>query len=370
MLVGYANADQPSKTLRYSCLRKAIDYGETRCQSLSGAVLEKFVAERLLQAISPASLELSLAAAEDVEQERKQLDEQWQQRLERSRFETEQARRQYSAVDPDHRLVARELERRWDEALRADEQLQSQYVRFSRASPRHLSDKEREQIQSLAEDIPALWHATSTTPEDRQAIVRLLLEQVTVTVEGDTDRVEVELRWAGGFVSRHSLARPVQTYKQLANYEELVARIDSLRAEHMTLTEVAETLNAEGFHPPKRSKKFTKGILCNLLRERRAKSGHRTDPELSRHLQSSEWWLADLAAELSMPIATLHRWRRVGWVAARKVPIGAGRWAIYADAKEIERMRQLRSATRTWPPIYPPELTTPKPPTKTEATQQ
>ncbi|QDV78404.1 recombinase family protein [Botrimarina mediterranea] len=370
MLIGYANADQPSKTLRYSCQRKAIDYGETRCQSLSGAVLEKFVAERLLQAISPASLELSLAAAEDVEQERRQLDEQWQQRLERSRFETEQARRQYSAVDPDHRLVARELERRWDEALRADEQLQSEYVRFSRASPKHLSDAEHQQIQSLAEDIPALWHAASTTPEDRQAIVRLLLEQVTVTVEGDTDRVEVELRWAGGFVSRHSLARPVQTYKQLANYDELVARIDSLCAERKSLTQVAETLNAEGFHPPKRSEKFTKGIVCNLLRERRAKAGHRTDPELGRHLQSSEWWLADLAAELSMPIATLHRWRRVGWVTARKVPIGAGRWAIYADAKEIERMRQLRSATRTWPPIYPPELTTPKPPTKTETTQQ
>jgi hypothetical protein len=248
--------------------------------------------------------------------------------------------------------------------------LQCEYERFSRATPKHLCDAERQQIQSLAADIPALWHAASTTPEDRQTIARLLLEQVTVTVEGDTDVVEVELRWAGGFVSRHSLTRPVQTYKQLANYDELVARIDSLRAESKTLTEIAATLNAEGFQPPKRSQKFTKGILSNLLRERRAKSGYRTDPELGRHLQTNEWWLADLAAELSMPIATLHRWRRVGWIASRKVPIGAGRWAIYADAKEIDRMRQLRSATRTWPPIYPPELTTPKSPTKSDTTQQ
>lgn len=360
MLVGYANADQPSKTLRYSCLRKAIDYGEARCQTLSGAVLEKLVAERLLQAISPASLELSLSASEEVERERMQLDEHWQQRIERSRFEVEQARRQYSAVDPDHRLVARELERRWDEALRADEQLRSQYDRHSRETPKQLSDVERQQIQSLAEDIPALWHATSTTPEDRQAIIRLMLEQVTVTVEGDTDRVEVELRWAGGFVSRHSLTRPVQTYKQLSNYDELVARIEALCADRKTRSEIAAILNSEGFHPPKRSTKFTKGILCNLLRERRAKSGYRTDPGLSQHLQANEWWLADLASELSMLIATLHRWRRVGWVASRKVQIGRGRWAIYADAKELERMRQLRSATRTWPPIYPDELITPQ----------
>ena len=372
MLVHYANADSgaKSKTLRYCCQREAIDYGAAQCQSLSGHVLEAFVAERLLQAIAPASLELSLSVADDVQQERKKIDEHWQQRLTRSRFEVEQARRQYSAVDPDHRLVARELERRWDEALCADEQLQLEYDRFSRATPKHLSDAERQQIKSLAEDIPSLWHAASTTPEDRQAITRLLLEQVTVTVEGCTDRVEVELRWAGGFVSRHSLTRPVQTYKQLSNYDELVARIETLRAESKTLSEIATTLNAEGFHPPKRSPKFTKGILSNLLRERRAKSGYRTNPELGQHLQANEWWLADLASELSMPIATLHRWRRVGWVASRKVRIGRGRWAIYADAKEIERMRQLRSATRTWPPIYPPELVTPQSPTKSGATQQ
>ena len=138
MLVGYNNATA-KKTLRYSCQRDAIDYGQDACQSLSGAVLESFVVERLLQAVSPASLELSLAATEDIERERKQLDEHWQQRLTRSRYEVEQARRQYAAVDPDHRLVARELERRWDEALRADEQLQADYVRFQQATARRNS---------------------------------------------------------------------------------------------------------------------------------------------------------------------------------------------------------------------------------------
>ena len=182
--------------------------------------------QRLLQAVSPASLELSLAASADIERERKQLDDHWQQRLERSRYEVEQARRQYVAVDPEHRLVARELERRWDEALRADEQLQADYVRFQQISPTQLSPHERDQIRALSQDLPALWHADSTTPTDRQTIARLLLEQVTVTVEGDTDRVDVELRWAGGFVSRHSLTRPVQTYEQLSNYDELVARIN------------------------------------------------------------------------------------------------------------------------------------------------
>ena len=107
---------------------------------------------------------------------------------------------------------------------------------------------------------------------------------------------------------------------------------------------------------------FTTGILSRFLRER----GVRTGP-LPRsvtdehHLQVNEWWLADLAAELSMPIATLHRWQRVGWVLSRKVLAAGGRWAIYADADQLQRLRQLRDCPRGWPQPYPTELITPKP---------
>jgi hypothetical protein len=259
-------------------------------------------------------------------------------------------------------LVARELERRWDEALRADEQLQADYSRFQRACPTQLAAQEREQIIALAQDLPALWHAASTTPEDRQTIARLLLEQVTVTVEGNTDRIEAELRWAGGFVSRHTLHRPVQTYEQLWNYKELVTRIDALRAKRKTLSEIAATLNAEGFHPPKRALRFTKAILGCFLRDRSVRIGPLTRSVTDKQLlRTNEWWLADLAAELSMPIATLHRWQRVGWIASRKVSAVGGRWAIYADADELKHLCQLRTTPRGWPEPFPQELITPKP---------
>jgi len=361
MLVGYANTSA-QETLRYTCQREAIDYGGDVCQSLSGAVLESFVVERLLQAVAPASLELSLSATAEIERERKQLDDHWQQRLARSRYEVEQARRQYAAVDPEHRLVARELERRWDEALRAEEQLQADYDRFQCDCPTQLSASEREAILTLSQDLPSLWYAESTTPEDRQMIARLLLEQVTVTVEGNTDRVDVELRWAGGFVSRGTLSRPVQTYEQLSNYEELTARIHSLLAERKTLSEIAAALNAEGFHPPKRTRRFTKAILSRFLRERGVRTGALPrSVTCEQHLEADEWWLADLAAELAMPIATLHRWQRVGWVASHKVTAAGGRWALYADADELMRLRRLRDSPRGWPQCYPTELITPKP---------
>ena len=364
MLVGYANVKPAAgtKTLRYSCMRDAIDYGLETCQSLSGAVLESFVSERLLQAVAPASLELSLAAGVDIELERKQLDDHWQQKLTRSRYEVEQARRQYNAVDPDHRLVARELERRWDESMRADERLQVEYAKFAKDCPKQLSSEERAQILALSNDLPALWHASTTSPEDRQSIARLLLEAVIVSVEGNTDRMEVELRWAGGFISRHTLLRSVQTYKQLSNFDELVARIDVLRIAGHSLPEIASKLNEEGFRPPKRSPKFNAATLSRFLRER----GLRTGPQPRSiaeedHLQTNEWWLRDLAAHLQMPIATMYRWQRVGWVTSRKVKAAGNRWAIFADAEELTRMTELRNPPRNWPNPYPPELITPKP---------
>ena len=360
MLVVYTNTSA-QKALRYSCQRDALDYGADRCQSLSGAALESFVVERLLQAVSPASLELSLAATEETERERKQLDDHWQQRLARSRYEVEQARRQHAAVDPEYRLVARELERRWEEALRANEQLLADYARFTRDCPAQLSPDEREQIHALSQDLPALWRAESTTPEDRQTIARLLVEQVTVTVEGKTDRLDVELRWAGGFISRQTLFRSVQTYEQLSNYDALVGRLEELRAEGRTLSQVAATLNVEGFHPPKRSRRFTAAILSRFLRERGVRTGplpkNVTDES---HLRADECWLADLATELSMPIATLHRWQRVGWLNSRKVAAAGGRWAIFADAEELRRLRTLRDTPRGWPQPYATELITPK----------
>ena len=172
----------------------------------------------------------------------------------------------------------------------------------------------------------------------------------------------MELRWAGGFISRHTLHRPVQTYEQLSRFDELVARINALRAAGHSLKEIASTLNAEGFRPPKRSPRFTAGTLSRFLRDR----GTRTGP-LPRsvthedHLLPDEWWLSDLAAKLQMPIATMHRWQRVDWVTSRKVQAAGNRWAIFADAEELDRLTQLRNTPRSWPNPYPPELITPKP---------
>jgi DNA invertase Pin-like site-specific DNA recombinase len=358
LAVQYTNA---GSSLRYSCSQAVACYAESLCQSLSGQRLDAFVGRQVLAALEPAALELHLAAAADVAQERQRLHQHWQQQLERARYETDRAARQYQVVEPENRLVARELERRWNEALQEQRRLEEEYDKYCRSQPVALTAAEQDQIRALACDIPSLWHADTTTPADRQRLVRLLIEQVQVTVQGKTDQVEVAIRWAGGFVSQHRLVRSVQSYEQLADYPRLRARIEELRGQGQSMAEVAACLNEEGFHPPKRAGGFTSTMVSIFL----AKQG-RSGPlpqalSASGMLKKGEWLLTDLARRLGMPSATLHRWRKVGWVHARKLAVPGGHWALWADRQEMKRLTQLRKYRRGRrdQPV-PAELTTPK----------
>ena len=116
--------------LRYECARRALDYGEDACSSLPGEEIERLVAEQILVALEPASLELSLAACERIEAERAELDRHWQLRLERAQQDAQRAFRQYDAAEPENRLVVRTLERNWEESLQSVRTLQEEYDRF------------------------------------------------------------------------------------------------------------------------------------------------------------------------------------------------------------------------------------------------
>src|SRR5262249_18101228 len=200
--------------------------------------------------------------------ERERLEAHWQQRLERAHYSAQRAARQYEAVEPENRLVARELERRWEEALGHEQHLQQEYARFRRERPLELTSREQEAILRLAQDVPALWHASETTPQDRQEIVRLLVDRVTVDVQDASEQVEVTVHWAEGVTSTHRLRRPVVRYDQLSNAMALVARIDGLRRAGHSFAQIAEHVNREGFYPPKRTEHFTGETVARLLSRR------------------------------------------------------------------------------------------------------
>ena len=359
LMPGYSGK---ANRLRYTCGRAMIDYGGPICLGLNGEFLDQFVTRQIMKVLQPISLELSLAAEANLEQERIRFDQQWRQRLERATYEAELASRQHAAVDPDNRLVARELERRWEESLREQQRIEDNYDRFQRESPVRLRETQRSSIRQLASDVPSLWAHSTTTAAHRQEIVRCLLDSVIVNVEDDSEQVDVTLHWAGGFESQHRLIRPVSRYEQLSNYDELIAKIDKLREQGESFASIAHVLNAEGFRPPKRTSTFT-GNMVGRLVGGRGLHGPRPRSMLSTSLlKENEYWLTDFARHMQIPVSTIHKWQRVGWLHSRKIAVAGGRWAIWADASEEKRLRALRRFKRRWPhPQYPKELTTPKP---------
>jgi DNA invertase Pin-like site-specific DNA recombinase len=357
MLVSY-----PGKRtrVRYSCQRQHIDYGEPLCQSLAGERLDAFIGQQVLSALEPAALELSLQAATELERERERLHQHWQQRLERARYEVERAARQYQAVEPENRLVARELEKRWEQALLEQRRSEEEYDRFQREQPQRLTTSERGAIEQLATDIPALWQASSTTPADRQTIVRYLIERVRVDVQEESEGVDVTIDWLGGFVSRHEQTRAVARYEQLRDFRPLLERINELKEAGSSSKQIAAQLNADGFRPPKRRATYNAAMVRQLL-SRHFRKAARSAAKMNERLAESEWWLNDLASQLDMPSITLHHWLRRGWVHARKLAGPRARWVLWADADEIHRLSQLRQTKQGWSDQpYPPELTTPK----------
>lgn len=187
-----------SREARYRCASSAVTYASPECQALQAWPVDERVSELILEALTPSVIEVSVQLSEDIELERLQQHRHWDQRLERAQYDVDLAQRRYEAVEPENRLVTRTLERAWEAALAAQQRLQTEHARFTICQPRRLTPEDLAAIRHLAEDIPAVWRAPTTTMADRQAIVRLMLDKVVLTVIDDSEYVELDCHTNGG----------------------------------------------------------------------------------------------------------------------------------------------------------------------------
>jgi DNA invertase Pin-like site-specific DNA recombinase len=332
----------------YTCGFYQVNYGTGgRCQHIAGPALDAYVTGQVLDAVAPAALEVSMAAAAQAEGERAMLGKLWRQRLERARYAAGRARRQYQLAEPENRLVARQLEADWETALAEAGQLEADYQRFTEEQPAALSPAERAAIQALAADLPQVWHAPSTTQADRKELLRILIEDITVNVAGDSELVDVTITWAGGHQTAGQAVRPVARLDQLSYYPALLARVTGLAAAGRNSRQIADVLNAEGFRPPKRTSRFSDQQVRTLISQRGIRSQAKGRPAALTSLAPGEWSVPGLSAELGMPTASIYNWIYRGWITARHAP-GTRNWIITADDGQIRQLRERRAR----PPGY------------------
>jgi DNA invertase Pin-like site-specific DNA recombinase len=339
---------------RYSCIRMACDYAEPICQTLKAAPVDTLVTQLVLQALEPAALETSIRAASDLAREREALERQWQHRLERARYEAERMRRQYDAVEPENRLVARTLERQWEQALAEQTRLEGAHDKFEREQPQALSPAEIAAIRLLATDVPALWQ--SATQEERQTIVRQLLERVLVEVIDSSEQVRVVCHWHGGNQTAHRLIRPIARLDKLSTYKNLLARVSDLRREGLVLADIAAVLNREGWRPAKRRDTFNAQMVRRLIAKAGLASPRQRRSKLEIPRQTDEWTIRELADHLGMRESTLYTWVQQGRLRSRVIKVGAARAKLlHADVAEITALQAILATPMPWrrrPPRY------------------
>ena len=184
------------RTPRYSCQRSYIDHLlHSSCGSVAAPVVDQATATRMLEAVAPDQLALALAAAEEVAERRARGTRVVQLRVERARYEAARAERAFHRCEPENRLVARSLERRWEEKLHELAEAEASLQTAQKEIPPLPSGTE---VEALARDVPCLWAASTTSHRDRKRLLRALVADVTLHCESGGATVRVGIHWRSG----------------------------------------------------------------------------------------------------------------------------------------------------------------------------
>jgi DNA invertase Pin-like site-specific DNA recombinase len=233
----------------YGCVAGYVDGGST-CQMMSSAPVDAAVTEAFLAAVTPAQLDVALRALDAYEAERFEARRQRRMQVERAEYEVEIARRRYEATDPANRLVAAELESRWEQALRERERLMREVEELDRRSASPLGAVERRRVREMAADLGKVWRATTTGMEDRKDLLRFLVHRVYLDGVTEAGRIRIEIEWHTGARTRVTVPRPAVGAWAPRTPADAVERIRLLLSKHDYST-IAGMLNAEGYRTAK-----------------------------------------------------------------------------------------------------------------------
>jgi uncharacterized protein YndB with AHSA1/START domain len=314
-------------------------YDHPGCQEVRALALDAEIERQFFAALEPDKLALALATLEQFERENAALHHQWQLRLEHARYDAERAGRQYNAVEPEHRLVARTLERQWEDRLRAVEDLEHAHRQWAVQQAVTLTEADRQAILALAEQVPVVWQAPSTTPADRKQLLRLVIQAVSVDAKADPGLIQYRIVWQTGAVTEGAVRRNVHRYTDYPRWAELEARIRALNAQEKTDAEIAAALNEEGF-PSARGRCFSSKQVW-LLRQQfqvpaSKENGKDPNPPCWR---DGTYSIQGLAKAVGVAVGAVYHWARRGHVRGHQSARGRP-WKLSITPADIEDLKR------------------------------
>jgi DNA invertase Pin-like site-specific DNA recombinase len=348
MTVGY-HIDAGRPRISYNCTGARSEWGGPHCQHLSGGCLDAYVAGQVLQVLSPAAVEVHLQAVQQALADRATVERVWQQRLERAQQQADRARRCYRLAEPEHRLVVRQLEADWEQALAAQRDLHEQWRRFQRQAPQQLSTRDQEAIRQAAADLPRLWEAPGVTHADRKEVIRAVVDEITVSIRGVSELVDVVLHWAGGDTTTGLVRRPIQYFEHLSYYPRLQQRVLELAEAGWHPGKIADQLNRDGYQAARADGPIRYRVVEQILRRNGRPLPHQRDPlpiDPAEAPRDNEWLLPQLAAHLGCTTGTLRGWLRDGQLTGRQETRAPHRWILRAPPEQVDELRDRLTRAR------------------------
>jgi hypothetical protein len=265
----------------------------------------------------------ALQAAEALEADHDAALKQWRLQVERAKYQADRAERRYRQVEPEHRLVARGLEREWESALQELAAAEAELALREQQRPRALTDQERERLLQLGADLGRVWSAPTTTDRDRKQLIRCLIEDVTIDVAREERRAQLTVRWRGGALSELVVTLP-KPQPQLRTDEDTIELIRRLAANYDD-GRIAGILNRQGRRSA-RGERFT-AIIVGGLRRYRGIPAYKPSAEPPDGELMPVYKAAD---ELGVAASTIFRWLQAGFIRGEQDTPGAP-WRIRVD---------------------------------------
>ena len=290
------------------------------CMRVGGVQIDQAVAGALLAALTPAGVKAALQAAEELEHDHDAALGQWRLQVERARYQAERAERRYRQVEPEHRLVARGLERDWENALQELAKAQAELALREQQRPRALTDHEREHLLAIGADLGRVWSAPTTTDRDRKQLIRCLIEDVTIDVDREQHRAQLTLRWKGGAITE--LTVPLPRHQPTIRTDEDTITLIKRLATHYDDGRIAGILNRQGRRSAT-GERFTAIIVGGLRRYRKIPAYKApTEPPDGELLP-----VYKAAEQLAVAPSTIFRWLQAGIIRGEQDTPGAP-WRI------------------------------------------
>jgi DNA invertase Pin-like site-specific DNA recombinase len=310
-----------SSTPGYYCPGNTLVNGKAFwCLRIGGVHIDRAVADAFLNAITPAGVEAALQAEREIEADRDAALVQWQHHVDRSQYEANAAERRYRAVEPENRLVARNLETEWEKKLGELAAAKDELEQRRRLPSRQLTEMQRDSLRALGTDLRSVWIAQTTTDRDRKELLQTLLEEVIIRAERQENSAHLTLRWRGGAITELDVARPprVPPLRTDEDTIELVRRL----APHYSNAVIAGILNRQGRRTV-RGERFT-AISVSALRQ------YWNLPHFERRTKLPDGepvTIRDAATILGVAPSTLHRCLNDGIIVGEQLTPGAP-WRI------------------------------------------